>query len=89
MSLAGENVAAGVNGIAALAIIKMLLDILQKKQIISEEEIEIILNCAEAEVDSDDKTDISGRVLEAKLLISNLMNESDDTTRGYDGRTRS
>jgi hypothetical protein len=89
MSLAGENVAAGVNGIAALAIIKMLLDILQKKQIISEEEIEIILNCAEAEVDSDDKTDIGGRVIEAKLLISNLMNESDDTTRGYDGRTRS
>jgi len=88
MSLAGEDVAAGVNGIAALAIIKMLLDILQKKQILSEEEVDIILNCAEAEVDSDAKTDLSERVLEAKLLISNLMKDSDDTTRGYEGRTR-
>jgi hypothetical protein len=83
MSLAGENVAAGVNGIAALAIIKMLLEILQKKQILSEEEVDIILNCAEVEVDADDKTDLSGRVREAKLLISNLMKDSGDTTKGY------
>ncbi len=74
----------GTNGIAALAILKILLEIMQKKQLLSKEEIDIILNCAEVEVDN---TDVGGHVAEAKFLINNLMKDSDDTTRGYDGST--
>jgi hypothetical protein len=78
-----------VNGIAALAIVKMLLDVLQKKQVLTHEEIDIILNCAEVEVGGEDKTDLGARLSEAKLLISNLMKDSDDTTMGINQRTRS
>jgi hypothetical protein len=81
MKSAVENASPDANGLAALAIIKMLLEILQKKQLLSGEEIDIILNCAEVEVDLDDKTDLSGRISEAKLIISNLMKDTEDTTK--------
>ncbi len=83
MKISGDSQLAGVNGVAALAIVKVLLEILRTKQILSEGEIDIIINSAVVEVDLGDKTDISGRVIEAKQLISNLMKDSDDTTRGY------
>lgn len=76
----------GSNGVAALAILKVLLQIMQTKQLLSKEEIDILLNCAEVEVDN---TDMGGQIDEAKFLISNLMKDSDDTTRGYDGSTKS
>ena len=57
---------------------------MEKKELISKEEIDILLNMAEVEVDN---TDVGGGVTEAKYLINNLMKESDDTTRGYDGRS--
>jgi hypothetical protein len=88
MKTAVEDVSPGADGLAALAIIKMLLEILQKKQLLSDEEIDIILNCAEVEVDPDNKTDMNGRIADAKLLISNLMNDSDDVTSGYSERTK-
>ncbi|MFT5134455.1 MAG: hypothetical protein ACI9SC_002934, partial [Gammaproteobacteria bacterium] len=78
------NSSGGTNGIAALAILKILLGIMEKKQLLSKEEIDILLNCAEVEVDN---TDIGGQVTEAKFLINNLMTVSDDTTRGYSGST--
>ncbi len=80
-----KNSSAGdTNGVAALAVVKILLQIMEKKELISKEEIDILLNMAEVEVDN---TDVGGSVTEAKFLINNLMKESDDTTRGYDGRT--
>jgi hypothetical protein len=88
MKTAVDGVSPGADGLAALAIIKMLLEILQKKQLLSDEEIDIILNCAEVEVDPDNKTDMNGRIADAKLLISNLMNDSDDVTSGYSERTK-
>ena len=88
MKTAVENITPGADGLAAMAIIKMLLEILQKKQLLSDEEIDIILNCAEVEVDPDDKTDLSGRIADAKLLISNLMKDTDDITSGYSGKTK-
>ena len=74
------------NGVAALAILKVLLQIMQRKQLFSKEEIDILLNCAEVEVDN---TDVGGRIDEAKFLINHLLKESDDTTRGFDGSTSS
>ena len=72
------------SGTAALALVKVLLDVLERKQVLSKEEIDILLNCAEVEVDS---TDTGTSASEAKFLIHNLMKVSDDTTRGYDGAT--
>ncbi|NKB37268.1 MAG: hypothetical protein GKR93_08870 [Gammaproteobacteria bacterium] len=72
------------NGVAALAMVKVLLDIMEKKQILTKDEIAILLNCAEVEVDSSDS---SSEINEAKMLIRNLMTVSDDTTRGYNGTT--
>ncbi|MFT7461200.1 MAG: hypothetical protein ACI909_003897 [Planctomycetota bacterium] len=84
MIFSKNNSSGGTNGIAALAILKILLGIMEKKQLLSKEEIDILLNCAEVEVDN---TDIGGQVTEAKFLINNLMKVSDDTTRGYSGST--
>jgi hypothetical protein len=87
MKFLGNSTAGGTNGIAALAIIKMLLEILQKKKLLSKEEIDIILNCAEVEVDN---TDLGGRVDEVKFLIGNLMVDLDgDDTTGYNTKTNS
>ena len=65
MKTATDGISPGADGLAALALIKMLLEILQKKQLLSDEEIDIILNCAEVEVDPDNKTDMSGRIANA------------------------
>ena len=82
MIIAKNSSAGGSNGVAALAILKVLLGIMQKKKLLSKEEIDIILNCAEVEVD---QTDIGGRADEAKFLISNLMKDSDaENTIGYE-----
>ncbi len=84
MNVAKNRSSGSANGVAALAILKVLLEIMQKKKLLSSEEIDIILNCAEVEVDN---TDIGGRVTEAKFLIGNLMKDpaGDDTT-GYNTR---
>ncbi len=84
MIFSKNSSAGGTNGVAALAVVKILLQIMEKKELISKEEIDILLNMAEVEVDN---TDVGGGVTEAKFLINNLMKESDDTTRGYDGRS--
>ncbi len=84
MIFSKNSSAGGTNGVAALAVVKILLQIMEKKGLISKDEIDILLNMAEVEVDN---TDVGGRVAEAKFLINNLMKESDDTTRGYDGRS--
>ena len=84
MIFSKNSSAGGTNGVAALAVVKILLQIMEKKELISKEEIDILLNMAEVEVDN---TDVGGSVTEAKFLINNLMKESDDTTRGYDGRS--
>lgn len=84
MIFSKNSSAGGTNGVAALAVVKILLQIMEKKELISKEEIDILLNMAEVEVDN---TDVGGGVTEAKYLINNLMKESDDTTRGYDGRS--
>ncbi len=85
MIFSKNSSAGGTNGVAALAVVKILLQIMEKKELISKEEIDILLNMAEIEVDN---TDVGGGVTEAKYLINNLMKESDDTTRGYDGRSK-
>ena len=74
------------NGIAALAIVKVLLEIMEKKQVLSRDEIDIILNCAQVEVDN---TDIGAQAAEAKQLIGGLLQETDETTRGFQERTAS
>ena len=84
MIFSKNSSAGGTNGVAALAVVKILLQIMGKKGLISKEEIDILLNMAEVEVDN---TDVGGGVTEAKFLINNLMKGSDDTTRGYDGRS--
>ena len=84
MLFSKDNSSGNSSGVGALAILKVLLEIMQKKQFFTKEEVDIIINCAEVEVDS---TDVGGSASEAKFLIHNLMKQSDDTTRGYDGST--
>ena len=70
------NIGAGgsANGIACLAIVKMLLDIMQKKELLTEDEIDIILNCAAVEVDDHDDFE---RIIEAKVVIENMFRDVD------------
>ncbi|MFT5131962.1 MAG: hypothetical protein ACI9SC_000425 [Gammaproteobacteria bacterium] len=70
MKFSTRETADSANGIACLAIVKMLIEIMQKKGILSEEVIEIILNCAAVEVDESDDFD---RMIEAKVIIENLL----------------
>ncbi len=87
MKISANNSAGASNGIAALAILKVLLEIMEKKKLLSTEEIDIILNCAEVEVD---QTELGGRVAEAKFLIHNLLTDSDaDDTTGIKTETTS
>ena len=81
MIFAKQHSAGGSSGIAALTILKVLMEIMQKKNLLSSQEIDIILNCAEVEVDG---SDLDGQVDEAKLLIRNLFKDNDgDDTTGY------
>lgn len=72
----------GINGVAAMAILRMLFDTMLQKKILSEAEVEIILNCAVVDIDIDNTTDIGGRVAKTKLLINNFMQDEADKTLG-------
>ena len=74
MKFAENDPQGSANGIASLAIIKMLIEILQKKEILTHDEIEIILNCAAVEVDNAEGFD---RTAEAKVLIENLFQDTE------------
>ncbi len=78
MKFSESGAAGSANGIASLAILKMLLDILQKKNVLTKEEIDIILNCAEVEVENADSDTC---VTEAKSIIENIFNDS-ETEKG-------
>ncbi len=82
MKFSEEDIAERINGVAATAILRMLFDTLLQKKILSEEEIEIILNCAVVEVDIDNKTDIDGRVAATKSFIKNFMQDDSEKTLG-------
>lgn len=62
------------NGIASLAIVKMLLNIMEKKELLSEEEIDIILNCAATEVNDIDDFE---QLIEAKGVIEGMFQDND------------
>lgn len=76
MKFADQDHAGSANGIAALAVLKMLLDALLRKDILTDEEAEIIINCAEIEVTNSNG---SGNLGEAKTLIEKLL--LDDETQ--------
>lgn len=75
MKFARKDQAGSANGIAALAIVKMLLDAMLKKDLISQQEVDIIMNCAEIEVTN---ASASGDLEEAGSLIENLFKDPDD-----------
>ena len=75
MKFAHNDKAGSANGIAALALTKMLLDALLKKELLSQEEVDIIMNCAEIEVSN---AAASGDLAEAKSLIENLFQDPDE-----------
>ena len=82
MKFSEQDIAERINGVAATAILRMLFDTLLQKKILTEEEIEIILNCAVVEMDMDNKTDIDGRVAATKLFIKNFMQDETEKTLG-------
>jgi hypothetical protein len=77
MKFAKQDKTGSANGIAALAILKMLLDALLKKQLLSREEADIIINCAGIEVAT---AEVAGNVSEARYLIENLLLVTDEDT---------
>ena len=77
MKFARQDKAGSANGIAALAILKMLLDALLKKHILTKQEVDIIINCGGIEVAT---ADAAGNVAEAKALIENLLKNNDEDT---------
>jgi hypothetical protein len=70
MRFAKNDKAGSGNGIAALAVLKLLLEALLRKEIITKEEADIIINCAGIEVAT---VDAAGDLAEAKSLIENLL----------------
>jgi len=77
MKFARQDKAGSANGIAALALLKMLLDALLKKHILTKQEVDIIINCAGIEVAT---ADVAGNVAEAKALIESLLKNNDEDT---------
>jgi len=75
MKFARRDKAGSANGIAALAILKMLLDTLKNKHLLTKEETDIILNCAGIEVAT---AEAAGNLAEAKTLIENLLKNTDE-----------
>ena len=75
MKFAQQDKAGSANGIAAMAILKMLLDALLKKHILTKQEVDIIINCASIEVAT---AEAAGNVTEAKTLIENLLKNTDE-----------
>ena len=70
MKFSSKESMASANGIACLAIVKTLLSIMQKKGLLSEEEIDIVLSCAMVETNEADGFD---EMIEAKGLIESLL----------------
>jgi hypothetical protein len=75
MRFAKNDKAGSGNGIAALAVLKLLLEALLRKEIITKEEADIIINCAGIEVAT---VDAAGDLAEAKSLIENLLKPTDE-----------
>ena len=75
MKFARNDKAGSGNGIAALALLKNTLDALLSKELLTKEEVDIILNCAEIEVTNAAAT---GDLEEAKSLIENLFKDPDE-----------
>lgn len=82
MKLSDHDGADDINGAAALAILRMLFDTLLQKKILSQDEIEIILNCASVDIDNDNTTDVGDRVARIKLLIRNFLQGESEKTLG-------
>lgn len=78
MKFAKQDKAGSANGIAALAILKLLLDALLKKRILTKQEVDIIINCASIEVAT---AESSGNITEAKTLIEHLLKNDEDTEK--------
>ena len=74
MKFATNEMTGDANGVACLALVKTLLNIMEKKDLISEDEIDIILNCAVVEVN---QADDFQQVVEAKDIIENMLLEND------------
>ena len=77
MKFAVNDKTGSANGIAALALVKMLLDALLKKEVLTQEEADIIINCAEIEVST---AEAAGNTAEARALIDNLLKNTDEDT---------
>ena len=78
MKFAKQDKAGSANGIAALAILKLLLDALLKKRILTKQEVDIIINCASIEVATAESSD---NITEAKVLIEHLLKNDEDTEK--------
>ena len=74
MKFATKELSGDANGVASLALVKTLLNIMEKKDLISEDEIDIILNCAVVEVNQADDFE---QVVEAKGIIENMLVDND------------
>ena len=74
MKFATNESAVDANGVACLALVKTLLNIMEKKDLITDDEIDIILNCAVVEVN---QADDYQQVVEAKDIIENMLIEKD------------
>lgn len=75
MKFAREDKAGSANGIASLAILKNLLDALLSKEILTREEVDIIMNCAEIEITN---ANAAGDLEEARSLIENIFKDPDE-----------
>lgn len=75
MKFAQNDKAGSANGIASLALLRMLLDVMLSKDFLTKEEVDIIINCAEIEVTNASAT---GDLDEAKSLIENLFKDPDE-----------
>ena len=65
------------NGVAALSILKMLLDVMNKKDLLTDEEVNIILSCAKIDIQSRGKGLPTSA---ARQLIDNLFDDEDPIT---------
>ena len=75
MKFASNDNSGSANGIASLALLKMLLETMINKKMLNMEELEIILSCAMIEIATNEG---SGDQMEAKGLIETLLKNTDD-----------
>ena len=79
MNLAKQDKYGSANGIAAMAVLKLLIETMLKKKLLSLEEAEIVISCAMIEVSGSKG---SGDLTEARYLIESLLrNEDVETTK--------